>query len=598
MPTIVRGSFLCLALLSAGVYLAFSQTTQQQSPQAATTAPVIRTTTRLVQLSVVVTDKKGQPVAGLKSDDFTVLDGKVAQKIAVFSGPEMVTASQPIRTLPLNIFTNRRDKLGEKPGSNTIIFFDALNTSLQDQMFAREQVMKFLSTMQPEDHFAIYALTGPLHVQILHEFTQDDAALRKAMKDYKIRPPDESIMPFAGPVDATGFPGRLLALSPQGPTGTPQGQEDREQMVEEYSRLQVYPEVGALIGIANHVALIPGRKNLIWISGAVPLSVSEQYLPEKVRLSDLGYRLGEPVYAEKQVDLFRAVTQSCNAANVVMYGIDVHGVQTGVGLSSGMSAANRTAPMGASIQTNLAAMASLNAEQSRRDTFRMMADETGGAAFFGNNDLTEGMAKAFDDGRYAYTIGYYPDHGTWDGSFRKIQIKVDDPGAHARYRDGYYATADKARTAADNEKQLQDAGNSPLDSNALSMMVSVRHVKPQPVTGPELDFQIGVDVAQLLLEHSGGHWKGSVDLVFLQRDETGQALAAEKKRIDLDFSDAQYQAMLSSGAIFERHLTINAGAKDVRAILRDATSGQVGSVTVPLKSFLPDSAGTASGQAK
>ena len=50
-----------------------------QSPKAAdvgaaaqSTAPVIRTTTRLVQISVAVTDKKGLPVTGLKKDDFTI----------------------------------------------------------------------------------------------------------------------------------------------------------------------------------------------------------------------------------------------------------------------------------------------------------------------------------------------------------------------------------------------------------------------------------------------------------------------------------------------------------------------------------------------
>jgi VWFA-related protein len=605
MRTIIRRAFLCLLTVACAVFAVRSQAPQTSTPQSqgtssATTtaqggAPIIRTTTRLVQVSVVVTDKKGQPVTGLKKEDFTIVDGKEAQQIAVFSGPETLVPAQPVHALPSNIFTNRRDKLGEKPGSNTIIFLDALNTGIRDQMYARDQVLKFLRNMQPEDHFAIYALTGPTQVQIVHEFTRDDAALIKAMNEYSPKQPDQSIVPFATSLDPSGFPTPIMPMSTQNTSG-PSGQENRQQLVEEYARLRVYPEVGALIGIANHVALIPGRKNLIWITGGVRMSVRNQDLPEKLKLSDLGYRLATPECAVTENDLLRAVGESFNAANVVMYGVDVHGTQTDPGFAptqrSGPGAGTSGVPTPSSALR--ASQRRLDAEQGLRDTYRKLADETGGNAFYGNNDITEGMAKAFDDGRYAYTLAYYPDHGTWDGSFRQIRVKVSDEKVSVRYRDGYYATPENAPTAAQVETQLQDAANSPLDSNALSMMVSVRHV--QPATTRELEFQVGVDVAQLRLEHAGGHWKGGIDLVFVQRDEIAQVLAADKKRVDIDFTDAQYQGLLGSGAIFERHITLVPAAQDVRAIVRDVSSGQIGTVTVPLKNFF--SAGTAGGQSK
>jgi VWFA-related protein len=606
MRSAIRTIFPCLLMVACAVLGAHSQAPQSPAPQSPGTsnAPtaaqgnaVIRTTTRLVQVSVVVTDKKGQAVTGLKKEDFTIVDGKETQRIAVFSGPEVLAPAQSVRTLPANIFTNRRDKLGEKPGSNTIIFLDALNTGIRDQMYARDQVLKFLRNMQPEDHFAIYALTAPTQVQIVHEFTRDDTALIKAMNEFSPKQPDQSIVPFATSLDPSGFPTPIMPTGPQNTSG-PSGQENREQLVEEYARLRVYPEVGALIGIANHVALIPGRKNLIWITGGVRMSVRNQDLPEKLKLSDLGYRLATPEYAVTENDLLRAVGESFNAANVVMYGVDVHGTQTDPGFAptqrSGPGAGTSGVPTPSSaLRTS---QRRLDAEQGLRDTYRKLADETGGNAFYGNNDITEGMAKAFDDGRYAYTLGYYPDHGTWDGSFRKIQVKVSDEKISVRYRDGYYATPENAPSAAQVERQLQDAANSPLDSNALSMMVSVRHVQPQPATTRELEFQVGVDVVQLLLEHPGGHWKGGIDLVFVQRDEIAQVVAADKKRVDIDFTEAQYQSLLGTGAIFERHVTLVPGANDVRAIVRDATSGQIGTVTVPLKNFFP--AGTGASQPK
>ena len=48
-------------------------------------APIIRTTTRLVQLNVVVMDKHGRPVNDLSQNDFEVLDNGLEHKLSHFS---------------------------------------------------------------------------------------------------------------------------------------------------------------------------------------------------------------------------------------------------------------------------------------------------------------------------------------------------------------------------------------------------------------------------------------------------------------------------------------------------------------------------------
>ena len=612
----IRGTLACLGMLalSAGVMRSRAPQNSQtdsakgnspsQSPKAAgagaatqSTGPVIRTTTRLVQISVAVTDKRGLPVTGLKKEDFTILDGGAPQKVAVFSAEAPVTASQPPRTLPPNIFTNRHDRLGEPPGSKCVLFLDALNTSPQDQEYARAQVLKFLKTIQPQDHFAIYALLGNWQVVILHEFTQDDSELVKAIKEFNVKQPERNMMPFATAADFTGLPPVSLPIVPQdqvAPQNSRGSASMRDQRSADFLRYRSYPLVSALIHMANHLAAIPGRKNFLWVTGGIPLSPSLHDLPDKVKLADLGYRLGEPKFATTQEDLFNAVIQSYNAANVVMYGIDVKGLQQGVGMSGGMDSSNRSAPR-TGARGLRGAMGSMAAEQNTRDTYRLVADGTGGNAFYGNNDIVEGMTKAFDDGRYSYMIGYYPDHGSWDGKFRKIQVKVNDEKVHARYRNGYYATAD-AGVPEDAEKQMQEMVLSPLDSSALSLMVSGQHV--QPTTKRELAVQVGVDVAQLLLQHADGHWKGGVDLMFAQKDEKTQVVAAEKKHIELDFTDAKYQELQARGVIFERHLALVAEAEEVRVLVRDAGSGQIGTVSVPLKRFFLGDAGAENSKAK
>src|SRR5215470_16140897 len=79
--------FICL-----GTYLQMNAVNDLQTappPQSSTLtyqAPtVMRATTRLVVVDVVVTDSKGQPVANLKADDFAVYEDGKQQKISGFS---------------------------------------------------------------------------------------------------------------------------------------------------------------------------------------------------------------------------------------------------------------------------------------------------------------------------------------------------------------------------------------------------------------------------------------------------------------------------------------------------------------------------------
>jgi VWFA-related protein len=181
----VRAVLLSFALLAI---LLLSSSTVPQSPQSSNQppvpqdSPVIRSTTRLVQVSVVVTDKKGQPITGLKKENFTLTDESNPQQIAFFSA-EVPRPSTPTTPLPKNVYTNRYELKGQDPGAVTVVLFDSLNTSPQDQEYVRQQVMKFLKTLKPQDHVAIYALITKL--LLLREFTQDSAALVEATNKFK-----------------------------------------------------------------------------------------------------------------------------------------------------------------------------------------------------------------------------------------------------------------------------------------------------------------------------------------------------------------------------------------------------------------------------
>src|SRR5580704_3957018 len=74
---------------------------------------VLKATTRLVQVSVIAQDGKGQPVTDLKKEDFRIKVNGKEQPIKIFSMDSSGALPHGEDKLPPNVFTNR---LEVKPG--------------------------------------------------------------------------------------------------------------------------------------------------------------------------------------------------------------------------------------------------------------------------------------------------------------------------------------------------------------------------------------------------------------------------------------------------------------------------------------------------
>ena len=72
---------------------------------------------------------------------------------------------------------------------------------------------------------------------------------------------------------------------------------------------------------------------------------------------------------------------------------------------------------------------------------KKMADDTGGRVIDVHN--SKSLEKAFDEIseelRSQYVLGYYPTNTKRDGTFRKIQVEVNEPDSKVLARKGYYA---------------------------------------------------------------------------------------------------------------------------------------------------------------
>jgi VWFA-related protein len=490
----------------------------QTAPSGSQAAPILRVATHLVQVHIIVQTKKGEPVTGLTKEDFTLLDMGQPQKIAFFSEESGGLRPTSAELLPPDTFSNRYEQTGQAPGSVTVILLDALNTGFGPQAYARESVIKVLRGLKPEDHVALYVLGSQLSV--IQDFTQDSAALLRALDRY------EGHFSLA---KAASSPEPSQTRDPNEDPDVLRSRDAANNRVAGYyagQRAQFTSE--AIMAIANHLASVPGRKNLVWLSSDYPVSVDW-------------------------------IARALNQADMAIYPVDPCGL-----VPPPMFGSDPDCPVVAEFET-----------------MKGLADRTGGRASYNNNDVQGSVRTAIDDGRISYVLGYYPDHGKWDGQFREIKVAVDRADVRVRSRQGYFAVPDASPGPREVRAVIEEALVSPLESTGLGLTVSVQ---PGLQEGQAI-FSMNLDARGIHLDEDAGRWRGGLRMVFRQSDAKGDPINSVEGHLTLNLERATYDRVMDKGINLVKHMTIAPQAETVKVLVLDTASGAMGTVSVPVKNY-------------
>ncbi len=513
---------------------------------------MLRVTTRLVQVSVVAHDKKGEPVAGLTEDDFLLLEEGRQQKVSFFSveSSERVLSAE---VLPANTFSNYLERRGGIPTSLTVILLDGLNTRWEDQAYARNQIIKFLEQVRPEDRVAIYALGRQLRV--LHDFSNSTASLLRVLARHKGQHAAE-----------------LEASEPEEPdTGIAELDEflrEANQLISDfYTRRRAERTLGAFEAIANHLARLPGRKNLIWVSGSFPIAIN---------LDNPNPRADRRTFSREMERAARAL----GGANMAIYPVDARGL---VGLYQLDPAFSPASSVRSGPAREAAARRASQTHWSSLGTMQDLAELTGGRAFYNTNDIQGSIRRAISDTRVTYVLSYYPRHEKWDGRFRQIKVVVKRKGVEARHRRGYFAFPDEPLGKKEREAIVRAAAWSPLEATGLRMSVRLPEAGPGgPVNTRPLKFEILIPPGDVTLAPKEGEWAGTLDMAFVQATADGRNLGSRGQSIRIAMPAQDYARAQQHGLALSGELDLAEGAEQLRIVARDVASGALGSVTVPL----------------
>jgi VWFA-related protein len=532
-----------------------------QAPQ----EPIVRVTTRLVEVNAVVRDGKG-PVQGLTKGDFTILDNGRPQTIAVFSVNSSHVAGKAPAPLPPNVFTNIPGARHEAVGSATVVLLDTLHTQAFDQPYARQQFIKFLKQIRPEDRVAVYALGRRL--TILNDFTNDSQRLLAAVNRYG---GSNEGLAEAGDPNSSDY--ENVDLWPDAANTDPQaGTNNAAAVIQDFANLSSGElTTMALEAIADHLGRVPGRKSLVWITDSIPLRI-DQVLRLNHSAANPGVESPAGSGAVLASQTYHAV-KALNDANIAVYPVDARGL---VGVPRAFSAAARP-----SANPHTPVNASSMYVTTNHDSMIGLAKATGGLPFYNTNDINGAIRKAIDDSVVTYTLGFYPASGAMDAKFHEIKVQVNRKGIEVRSRGGYLASADVQTSEKQRTGLIRDALWSPLEASNIGLAARVAKVD-QSKPGA-LRITLGITPSDIQLEQKDGKWTGAIDYVIAQRAADGHFLNQEPKGVALKLDQNQYRAMMTDGLNFTHTVEPLPGAVQIRVVLLDRTSGKIGSVIVPLK---------------
>ncbi|MFY9527399.1 MAG: VWA domain-containing protein [Candidatus Acidiferrales bacterium] len=509
-------------------------------------SPAIRSSTDLVRIDVEVTDRSGKPVKGLRPDQFSVTDNGKAQQISIFSYSDIErieTASEDISkpvVVPLDSPTPApSDAVSDQVRDRRmlVLFFDLTSMQTDDLLRARDAALKFIQKQMSKADL-VGVVTYGVRLSVWADFTNDRATLEKAVR--RLTPGASSQL-----ADNLYAPAQNGESDVQEYTGAAYTADETE-----FNVFNTDQKLAAVQGLANVLGAIPGRKAIIQFTSGIT-------------------QTGE----ENRTQL-RAATDAANRADVSIYSIDSRGLFTT--LPGGD--ASTDAATGNSMFTGASVYHQTEQRQDSRDTLATLASDTGGRSFFDLGDLSEAFPKIQQDNTGYYLLGYYLGPNVkHDGSWRAVRVKVNAPGVHVRYRNGYYAPRDFQHLEKESrDQQLADAMHSenPVVELPIAVETSMFRLSDQQIYVP-----IAAKLSSSALDWAQKHGRREAAFDFaaeVRAYPSGQSVASLRDTIRVQLDQQRFEQVNRSNLLYQGGVVLEPGKYRLKFLARENETGRIG----------------------
>jgi VWFA-related protein len=401
---------------------------QQQPPQ--TDRPVFRSSVQTIEVDVRVFDKDGRFVPDLTRDDFQVFeDGVEVPLQTLFIVESALKPGLKSRPTTTDAGPNSSTDVGPNFSSGkptpivaarqTWVFIFDLNHLTPGRSFdsARAAVRDFIGTRLAEGDLAGIVAGDRLVNNRLTSVRQEllegletvkprnDARsrfLHMAREWPRFQDEEEAIRVAKNEPEATARAIARAKSDDPDAAADPEGiVRSKAVAIQQDSHRATTQTLAALNALASGLAAIPGPKTVVF--------VSEGFVVQDVET------------------MLRSVADRTARAGGRVYAIDVRGL--GRGINSGLLEQTQADDMYTASQ-RFDALA---------DATNSLAADTGGLLIRNENNFGRAMTRIADDAEKCYVVTYQAPNSTYDGKFRRIEVRVKRPGLKVRARRGYLA---------------------------------------------------------------------------------------------------------------------------------------------------------------
>jgi len=567
----------CLLLFPA---LVLGQTKPEQKPEPPRqeAEDVIKFDTSLVQTDVMVFDKQGRAITGLKPEQFQLKINNTPRDISFFEAFRSGSAGQPDE-VPSNQSNPAAAFKADAQRRSVIFFVDDLHLAPDSLERTRKSLLEYIERgIGEKDLVAITSTSG--QIGFLQQLTASKDALRTAvgrlsyranpsldtekppMSEYiamKIRDGDESAMTFyvQEVQKQTCYRAGQTVICPMTPQAIRQQVRNRAQQIVVQSAPSVDDTLRLLEGLMRTAAQLPGRKLVFVISD--------------------GFFLTDKKYGA--IDRIKKVTDAAGRAGVVIYTLDARGI---VGDSIDV---NKPMDTGGLLQ-----MAGIGELTSSQDGLNALAKDTGGQAFRNTNQpMHLWVEKIMDETSNYYLLAWKPDNDEQKrGKFKNIDVSiVGRPDLKVRMRTSYFKSAalpllttkkkkdkDPLKARDDDMRLVIDA---PVSQSEIPTAVDL-HFNQMPGLGTSVVATIAIDDAALSYDLVDGKLAADVDIGGIFYDDKGKPINSFVGRLRIfPKSSTTAGSPKPKRSVYSFSTLVPGGLYQVRVGIRDLKSSRNGS---------------------
>lgn len=522
----------------------------------------------VTNVDVVVTDKDGSRITGLKPENFEISEDSLPQKLTNF---------YEVKGMDVYLSTLDREKkklvmpaepVAEKSPMFTnkiIIYFDNWHLHPLNRNWSVKKLESFIrnnfSAENNDNQGMIVCLDQKL--EVMQGFSSNQRQLLQAINETKRRS-GQSLLRQRTREDLRKELNRMI-------TETAEFESSFQNYDRALGHARNYVEaeqndlmytLKSLNAFIDYLTGIEGKKILIYVSDGLPINPGDEIFTFLDQAFPKGSARSEAMNYDA-TRLFKELTAKCNANEIALYPINAQGLESMTLSADKQTGWNITRGSGMVKPTS----------RIKNDALQLMAKDTGGLAILNTNDIESGLERIEADLQFYYSLGYVSPHRE-DNQYHSIKVKLAgvEEKYNVRLRRGY--------TRVSQEEKIQESVYSRLflgrQYNPMNIMVQIMPVKPMTASNKLLlNLKMLIPIKNITLLPRRDDYSGQIKVYITLMDSEGHISPCHELTEQIKIPAEDYEVAIKSSYPYFAEMYVNPGHYTISLAVRDVPGATI-----------------------